>query len=60
MPGPAVVIAANGLGAPVRPVEGNAPVLTIAGNGLGAPIVISDNGAPFVVEGYEPPEPEGD
>lgn len=55
-----VVIAASGLGVPVRPVEENAPVLTIASNGLGAPITISDNGTPFIVEGYEPPEPEGD
>lgn len=60
MGGPPVVISANGIGIPVRPVEENAPVLTIAENGLGAPIVISDNGAPFIVEGYEPPEPEGD
>lgn len=52
-----VVIAASGLGVPV---EENAPVLTIASNGLGAPITISDNGTPFIVEGYEPPEPEGD
>lgn len=55
-----VVIADNGLGFPVRPVEANAPVLTIADNGFGAPIVISDNGAPFIVEGYTPPEPEED
>lgn len=53
-----VVIADNGLGMPVRPVDDNAPVLTIADNGLGAPIVISDDGAPFIIEGYEPPEPE--
>lgn len=60
MSGFPVVIAENGLGLPVRPVEENAPVLTVAENGLGAPIVISDNGVPFIVEGYEPPEPEGD
>jgi hypothetical protein len=58
MSGVPVVIATNGLGMPVRPVEDNAPVLTIADNGFGAPIVISDNGAPFIVEGYVLPEPE--
>lgn len=58
MSGPPVVIAENGLGIPVKPVEANAPVLTIADNGFGAPIVIIDLGAPFIVEGYVPPEPE--
>ena len=53
-----VVIAENGIGIPVRPVEANAPVMTIANNGYGAPIVISDLGAPFIVDGYAPPEPE--
>lgn len=57
MSGPPVVIAENGLGLPVKPVEEGAPVLTVAENGLGAPIVISDNGAPFVVEGLGPPSP---
>lgn len=56
MSGIPVVIAANGLGTPVKPVEADAPVLTIADNGLGAPIVISENGTPFIVEGYVPPE----
>lgn len=54
MSGVPVVIAENGLGFPVRPVEANAPVMTIAKNGLGAPIVISDLGAPFIVQGLEP------
>lgn len=54
MTGIPVVIAENGLGAPVKPVDEGAPVMTIADNGLGAPIVISDNGAPFIVEGYSP------
>lgn len=58
MSGISVVIAENGLGIPIRPVEANAPVMTVAANGLGTPIVISDQGAPFIVEGYEPPEPE--
>lgn len=53
-----VVIAANGLGMPVRPVDRNAPAMQIAENGMGIPIVISDLGAPFVVEGYTPAEPE--
>ncbi|MDK8874418.1 hypothetical protein [Paracoccus sp. SSJ] len=50
------VIADNGLGMPVRPVERNAPGMQIAENGLGVPIVISDLGAPFIVIGL--PEPE--
>lgn len=50
-----VVIAENGQGFPVRPVEDNAPVMTVAENGLGAPVVISELGAPFVVEGIAPP-----
>lgn len=50
-----VVIAENGQGIPVKPVEGNAPVMTVAENGLGAPIVISELGAPFIVEGLDPP-----
>ncbi|CDP50698.1 hypothetical protein [Devosia sp. DBB001] len=53
--GAPVVIADNGLGIPVKPVEANAPVLKIATNGRGAPIVISDKGAPFIVDGYTPP-----
>ena len=56
MTGIPVVIAENGLGFPVRPVTDGAPMLTIAANGLGAPIVISDNGDPFIVNGYVPPE----
>lgn len=50
-----VVIAENGQGFPVKPVEDNAPVMTVAENGLGAPIVISELGAPFIVEGIVPP-----
>ncbi|MGN6768266.1 MAG: hypothetical protein ACTHJQ_00260 [Rhizobiaceae bacterium] len=52
-----VVIAENGLGIPVKPVTGNAPSMKIATNGLGVPIVISEKGAPFVVDGYTPPAP---
>lgn len=50
-----VVIAESGKGFPVRPVESGYPLMTIATNGKGAPIVISDLGAPFIVQGYEPP-----
>lgn len=50
-----VVIAENGKGFPVRPVEGNAPVMTVAENGLGAPIVIDPHGAPFIVDGWDSP-----
>lgn len=56
MSGIPVVIAENGMGFPVKPVDANAPSMTIADNGQGAPIVISDLGAPFIVEGYVPPE----
>lgn len=50
-----VVIAENGRGFPVRPVESGAPVLTVAASGLGVPIIVSERGAPFVVEGlYDP------
>lgn len=51
-----VVIAENGFGIPVRPVEANAPPMQVADNGLGTPIVISDLGTPFIVNGYVPPE----
>ena len=46
-----VVIATNGKGFPVRVVVDKAPLLTVAENGKGAPIVISDLGAPFIVQG---------
>lgn len=60
MTGFPVVIATNGLGIPVRPVETNAPVMQVTDNGLGVPIVISELGAPFIVTGYTPPEPDED
>ena len=56
MSGAPVVIATNGYGMAVRPVDSGAPVLTVAENGFGMPIVISDLGAPFVVEGLWSPE----
>lgn len=56
-----VVIAANGLGAPVVPVQANAPTAVVAANGLGTPIVIVEaNGVPLVISGLPEPEPEGD
>lgn len=48
-----VVIADNGKGFPVNPVTERAPLLTVAENGKGAPIVISELGAPFIIQGYE-------
>lgn len=54
-----VVIATNGLGLPVRAVDGGAPVMQVASNGRGLPIVLSDLGVPFVVLGGETPvEPD--
>lgn len=49
-----VVISGTGIGLPVNPVSGNAPLMTVATNGIGVAIVISDLGAPFVVDGYDP------
>lgn len=51
MPGPAVTIATHGF--PVRAVDSGAQELTLKESG-GSPIVISDRGAPFVVDGYNP------
>lgn len=48
------VISSNGYGLPIRPVLANAPVMTLSSNGFGTPIVISDNGAPFILQGYDP------
>lgn len=56
-----VVVATNGLGAPVIPVEANAPAAVVAENGRGAPIVIVEkNGIPLVISGLPAPEPEGE
>lgn len=53
------VVIVEDKGVPIRPVESNYPLMTVAENGMGLPITISDLGAPFVVQGYEPvPEPE--
>lgn len=54
-----VVIASNGLGVPVTPVEADAPTAVVADNGLGIPIVIAEkNGVPMVVTGLPEPEEE--
>jgi len=54
-----VVIAENGLGAPVIAVDENAPAAIVAENGLGVPIVLVEaNGTPLVIEGLPEPEPE--
>lgn len=54
-----VVIAENGFGMPVIPVEANAPPAVVAANGLGIPIVIVEkNGTPLVIEGLPEPEEE--
>lgn len=50
---PVVIIESGGF--PVRPVETGFPVMTVADNGIGTPITITDLGAPFIVQGYEPP-----
>lgn len=55
MSGVPVVIAENGFGIPINPVESNAPSMQVATNGRGVPIVISENGAPFIVQGLPVP-----
>lgn len=52
------VIATNGQGVPVVPVEANAPAMVIAENGQGMPIVIATIGQPYVISGLPEPEPE--
>lgn len=56
-----IVIAENGLGAPVIAVEANAPAATVAENGFGIPVVlVEENGTPMVISGLPEPEPEED
>lgn len=50
---PVVVVERFGL--PVKAVEGRAPVMTVSPYGMGIPIVLSEWGAPFIVEGLVPP-----
>lgn len=47
--GIAVVIATNGKGLPVRVVTTGAPLMTEVASG-GIPIILSDRGAPFVLQ----------
>lgn len=50
-----VVISTNGLGVPVIPVTGKAPLMTVATNGKGLPILpVEKNAPPFVIQGYTP------
>jgi hypothetical protein len=49
-----VVIAANGRGIPVVPVETLGASAIIAENGKGIPIVISTRGVPMIISGYTP------
>ena len=50
-----VVISTNGLGVPVLPVVGKAPLITVATNGLGLPIIpVEKNAPPFIIQGYTP------
>ena len=56
MSGIPVVIAENGIGIPVKPVEKEAVLLTVAENGIGIPIVVSDNGVPYIIENMPDPE----
>lgn len=51
---PVVIVERNGF--PVRPVEGHAPSLSVVESN-GAAITITDNGAPFILEGYSPEPP---
>lgn len=53
-----VVIAQNGRGVAVKPVEAHAPCAVVAANGLGTPVVISDSGTPMIVDGLEEEEDE--
>lgn len=47
-----VVVASNGIGTPVTPVEANAPAATIVSNGQGMPIAITEtNGMPLILSG---------
>lgn len=57
MAGFPVVIAGNGRGFPVTPVESGAMVMTVAPNGRGVPVVITDNGYPVILEIVGPPSP---
>lgn len=53
MSGIPVVLAQNGFGLPVNPVESNALSMQVATNGRGTPIVISERGAPFILRAFD-------
>lgn len=55
-----VVISTNGLGVPVIPVQGKAPLMTVASNGLGLPIIpVESGGAPMVLRNADGSPYEG-
>lgn len=61
MSGFPVVIATNGLGIPVIPVEENGAPATVAENGFGMPIVlVEENGIPLIISGLPEVDPEGE
>lgn len=53
---PVIVVESGGM--PVTAVETNAPVMTVADNDIGIPITLTDNAAPFIVQGLPDPEEE--
>lgn len=50
MAGIPVVIVASG-GIPVTPVQSDAPVMSVSPSGLGTPVTLSNNAAPFIIDG---------
>lgn len=56
MSGIPVVIVEKG-GMPVTSVVTGAPVMTVAANGWGIPITLTENAAPFIIDGGVPPIP---
>lgn len=50
MSGFPIVIVPEG-GFPVRAVTSRAPVMMVAPNEIGVPVVVSNRGAPFIVQG---------
>lgn len=54
---PVVVVGSGGF--PITPVVSGAPLLSIAQNGVGTPVTITENAAPFILEGAVPPPQPG-
>lgn len=48
---PVVIVESGGL--PVTQVESRAPLMTVATNGRGIPVTLTDNAAPFIIQGAE-------